>query len=117
MPCAQVRSCKSGSRACARSARGGAQEVRDFLGVAFDQSAGRPPGGGIARVDLARPDDVGVAVATFLDRRIRFPEISRLVEAALDKNERPGPQSIEDVFEIDREVRRDVTLLIEERCV
>lgn len=57
-----------------------------------------------------------VAVATFLDGRIQFPDISRLVESALDENDRPGPQSIEDVFEIDREVRRSVTVLIEERC-
>jgi 1-deoxy-D-xylulose-5-phosphate reductoisomerase len=57
-----------------------------------------------------------VAVATFLDGRIQFPDISRLVESALEQNERPGPQSIEDVFEIDREVRRDVTMLIEELC-
>ena len=57
-----------------------------------------------------------VAVATFLDGRIQFPDISRLVESALQENDRPGPQSIEDVFEIDREVRRNVTLLIEERC-
>ena len=57
-----------------------------------------------------------VAVATFLGGRIQFPDISRLVESALERNERPGPQSIEDVFEIDREVRRDVTMLIEELC-
>jgi 1-deoxy-D-xylulose-5-phosphate reductoisomerase len=57
-----------------------------------------------------------VSVATFLDGRIQFPDISRLVESALERNERPGPQSIEDVFEIDREVRRDVTMLIEELC-
>ena len=57
-----------------------------------------------------------VAVATFLDGRIQFPDISRLVESALEENDRPGPQSIEDVFEIDREVRRNVTALIEERC-
>ena len=57
-----------------------------------------------------------VAVATFLDGRIQFPDISRLVASALEGNERPGPQSIEDVFEIDREVRRDVTMLIEELC-
>jgi 1-deoxy-D-xylulose-5-phosphate reductoisomerase len=57
-----------------------------------------------------------IAVATFLDGRIQFPDISRLVESALEENSRPGPQSIEDVFEIDREVRRSVSLLIEERC-
>jgi 1-deoxy-D-xylulose-5-phosphate reductoisomerase len=57
-----------------------------------------------------------VAVATFLDRRIQFPDISRLVECALEQNHMPGPQSIEDVFEIDAEVRRSVAMLIEERC-
>jgi 1-deoxy-D-xylulose 5-phosphate reductoisomerase len=57
-----------------------------------------------------------VAVATFLDGRIQFPDISRLVGSALEENSRPGPQSIEDVFEIDREVRRSVTAFIEERC-
>ena len=57
-----------------------------------------------------------VAVATFLDGRIQFPDISRLVESALEENDKPGPRSIEDVFEIDREVRRDVTAFIEERC-
>ena len=57
-----------------------------------------------------------VAVATFLDGRIQFPDISRLVESALEENDMPGPQSIEDVFEIDREVRRSVTAFIEERC-
>jgi 1-deoxy-D-xylulose-5-phosphate reductoisomerase len=57
-----------------------------------------------------------VAVATFLDGRIQFPDISRLVECALEQNDMPGPQSIEDVFEIDGKVRRSVTMLIEERC-
>ena len=57
-----------------------------------------------------------VAVATFLDGRIQFPDISRLVESAIEENDMPGPHSIEDVFEIDREVRRDVSMLIEERC-
>jgi 1-deoxy-D-xylulose-5-phosphate reductoisomerase len=57
-----------------------------------------------------------VAVATFLDRRISFPEISRLVDMALQENESPAPRSIEDVFEIDRKVRSEVTAMIEERC-
>ena len=57
-----------------------------------------------------------IAVASFLEGRIRFPDISRLVETALQQNDRPVPQSIEDVFEIDRDVRRSVTLSIEERC-
>lgn len=57
-----------------------------------------------------------VAVATFLEGQIAFPDIARLVESSLQENDRPGPQSIEDVFEIDRNVRRNVTAMIEERC-
>ena len=57
-----------------------------------------------------------IAVASFLDRRIGFSYISRLVEIALQENDRRAPQSIEDVFEIDREVRRSVTMQIQERC-
>jgi len=57
-----------------------------------------------------------VAVASFLEGGIKFPDIARLVETALQENDRPAPQSIEDVFEIDRDVRRSVTQSIEERC-
>jgi 1-deoxy-D-xylulose-5-phosphate reductoisomerase len=57
-----------------------------------------------------------VAVASFLEGGIKFPDIARLVETALQQNDRPAPQSIEDVFEIDRDVRRSVTQSIEERC-
>ena len=57
-----------------------------------------------------------IAVASFLEGGIRFSDIARLVESALQQNDRPAPQSIEDVFEIDQDVRRSVTLLIEERC-
>jgi 1-deoxy-D-xylulose-5-phosphate reductoisomerase len=57
-----------------------------------------------------------VAVATFLDGRISFPDISKLVDMALQENESPAPRSIEDVFEIDRKVRSEVTAMIEERC-
>jgi 1-deoxy-D-xylulose-5-phosphate reductoisomerase len=57
-----------------------------------------------------------VAVATFLDGKISFPDISKLVDMALQENESPAPRSIEDVFEIDRKVRTDVTAMIEERC-
>ncbi len=57
-----------------------------------------------------------IAVATFLEGRIAFPDIVKLVELALQENESAAPQSIEDVFEIDREVRTSVTAMIEERC-
>jgi 1-deoxy-D-xylulose-5-phosphate reductoisomerase len=57
-----------------------------------------------------------VAVATFLEGRIAFPDISKLVEIALQENDSQAPQSIEDVFEIDRKVRSEVTSMIQERC-
>ena len=57
-----------------------------------------------------------IAVAAFLAGGIQFPDISGLVETALQENQRPGPQSIEDVFEIDNDVRRSVTALIKELC-
>jgi 1-deoxy-D-xylulose-5-phosphate reductoisomerase len=55
-----------------------------------------------------------VAVASFLDGQIRFSDIPRLVEAALRENRRPAPQSIEEVFEIDRDVRQAVGDAIKE---
>ena len=57
-----------------------------------------------------------VAVASFLDGRIPFAEIPRLVEKALADNRRAAPGSIEEVFEIDRDVRRLVGDAIEEHC-
>jgi len=57
-----------------------------------------------------------VAVASFLGSRIRFTEIALLVERALEQNRRPAPGSIDEVFEIDSDVRRFVTDAIEELC-
>ena len=58
-----------------------------------------------------------IAVATFLAGRIRVSgHCEALVEIALQENESSAPQSIEDVYEIDREVRTSVTAMIEERC-
>ena len=57
-----------------------------------------------------------VAVANFLNGRIRFTEIARLVETALQENRLPTPGSIEDVFEIDREIRNVVSGAIKELC-
>ncbi|MDQ2705918.1 MAG: 1-deoxy-D-xylulose-5-phosphate reductoisomerase, partial [Pseudomonadota bacterium] len=57
-----------------------------------------------------------VAVASFLDGRIQFPEIPRLVKRTLEQNRWAAPGSIEEVFEIDRDVRRLVSHAIEEHC-
>ena len=57
-----------------------------------------------------------VAVASFLEGRIGFTDISRLVERQLEANRRPAPGSLEDVIEIDREVRRETAGFIEELC-
>jgi 1-deoxy-D-xylulose-5-phosphate reductoisomerase len=57
-----------------------------------------------------------VAVASFLDGRIAFPEISRLVERALERNRRPAPQSLEEVMQVDQDVRSATIAEIEERC-
>jgi 1-deoxy-D-xylulose-5-phosphate reductoisomerase len=57
-----------------------------------------------------------VAVASFLDGRIQFPEIPRLVERTLEQSRWAAPGSIEEVFEIDSDVRRLVSEAIEEHC-
>lgn len=57
-----------------------------------------------------------IAVASFLEGGISFTDISALAARALESNRRPAPASLEDVLEIDRGVRRDVTALIAEHC-
>ncbi|MCH8615353.1 1-deoxy-D-xylulose-5-phosphate reductoisomerase [Sphingomonas sp. SM33] len=71
--------------------------------------------GGSAPIVLNAANEV--AVASFLDGRIPFPDIARLVESALEGNRRNGPSSLRDVIEIDGEVRGAVSMQIEERCV
>jgi 1-deoxy-D-xylulose-5-phosphate reductoisomerase len=46
-----------------------------------------------------------VAVARFLEGRIGFSEIPELIEAVLTQSSRPAPQTLDDVFEADREAR------------
>ena len=46
-----------------------------------------------------------IAVAAFLDRRIRFTEIAGTVARALDTIDPPSPQTIAEVIDIDFEVR------------
>jgi 1-deoxy-D-xylulose-5-phosphate reductoisomerase len=57
-----------------------------------------------------------IAVASFLDGRVRFSDIARLVENALGENRSSPPQSIDEVFEIDRDVRQAVSNAIKETC-
>jgi len=46
-----------------------------------------------------------VAVQWFLDRRIGFDEIPEIIRKALDAHPRQEVQSVEDVLEVDRQVR------------
>ena len=57
-----------------------------------------------------------IAVASFLEGRTAFPAIAKLVEDAINRSNAPAPRSIEDVIEIDRRTRRDVSAMIEEEC-
>ncbi len=49
-----------------------------------------------------------LAVAAFLDRRIAFGDIARIVERAIDEAAAPAPGSIAEVIDIDRSVRHKV---------
>ena len=49
-----------------------------------------------------------IAVAAFLDRRIAFGDIARIVEQALESTEAPAPQSVDDVIALDQTVRTKV---------
>ena len=70
--------------------------------------------GGSAPIVLNAANEV--AVASFLDGRVRFPDIARLVETALGENRSGAPVEIEEVFEIDRAVRMAVADAIKEFC-
>ncbi len=49
-----------------------------------------------------------LAVAAFLERRIAFGDIARIVEQAIDETAAPAPGSIAEVIDIDRSVRHKV---------
>ena len=57
-----------------------------------------------------------VAVASFLAERVRFPDIPRLVEDALDQADFRAPGSIDDVLEIDGATRRNVEAMMKATC-
>ena len=59
--------------------------------------------GGAAAIVLNAANEI--AVASFLDRRIGFNDITRLVGEALERNREAAPQSIADVVAIDRSTR------------
>ena len=49
-----------------------------------------------------------LAVAAFLDRRIAFGDIARIVERAIEETAAPAPGSIDEVIDIDQSVRQKV---------
>ena len=53
-----------------------------------------------------------LAVAAFLDRRIGFGDIARIVEQAVDTTDAPVPRSIDDVIALDQAVRTRVAQAI-----
>jgi 1-deoxy-D-xylulose-5-phosphate reductoisomerase len=71
--------------------------------------------GGSATCALNAADEV--AVEAFLERRIGFPSISRIVEETVSKLARRQPATINDILEVDRESRSLARELIAKRAV
>jgi 1-deoxy-D-xylulose-5-phosphate reductoisomerase len=57
-----------------------------------------------------------VAVAAFLDRAIRFPDIAALVQEALSSAAYDPPHNIGDVLEIDRVTREQTRAKMKASC-
>lgn len=70
--------------------------------------------GGAAPIVLNAANEV--AVAGFLEGRLRFLDIADFVERALERLDFGTPSSIEDVLEIDRATRSSVETAMTERC-
>jgi 1-deoxy-D-xylulose-5-phosphate reductoisomerase len=70
------------------------------LGLAYEAAEA----GGAKTVALNAADEV--AVAAFLDRKIGFADIPRLVEKTLSETADRHPESIEQVLEMDAQARR-----------
>ena len=70
-------------------------------------------GGGAAIVLNAANE---VAVEAFLNERIGFTDISRIVEQALDEIEAPAPASIDEAVALDGDTRERADALISESC-
>ena len=71
--------------------------------------------GGSATCALNAADEV--AVEAFLERRIGFPSIYRIVEETVSKLARRQPATIDDILEVDRESRSLARELIAKRAV
>ena len=76
--------------------------ARDALGA----------GGGLPTVLNAANE---VAVAAFLERRLGFLDIARVVEGALERGSLRAPESIGEVIALDRETRRRTVELVARR--
>jgi 1-deoxy-D-xylulose-5-phosphate reductoisomerase len=70
--------------------------------------------GGAASIVLNAANEV--AVASFLDGAIRFPEIAALVQEALNSSPYEAPRTIADVLEIDRMTRERTRTLMKVSC-
>jgi 1-deoxy-D-xylulose-5-phosphate reductoisomerase len=70
--------------------------------------------GGSAPIVLNAANEI--AVASVLDEAIRFTDITRVVEEALNDADYPAPRSIADVLEIDRSTRDRVQASMKETC-
>jgi 1-deoxy-D-xylulose-5-phosphate reductoisomerase len=55
-------------------------------------------------------------VASFLEGRIRFPDIARIVAEAVEAQDFDAPASIGDVLEIDRVTRKATSTMVEASC-
>ena len=56
-----------------------------------------------------------VAVAAFLEKRIAFPDISRLVHLVMDEHRETALDSVDTIFDIDAEARRATRRFLEKR--
>ncbi len=71
--------------------------------------------GGAAGCVLNAADEV--AVAAFLDSRIPFPALARVVEGTLEETDGRGAASIREILEIDREAREIAARMVDQLSV
>jgi 1-deoxy-D-xylulose-5-phosphate reductoisomerase len=71
--------------------------------------------GGAALVVLNAANEI--AVASFLERRIAFRDIAKLVEEALGRASWDPPRSVGDVLAIDQATRRSCEAMVAEGCI